>query len=79
MPSITVKNIPEEIYNKIRSQAESHHRSINSEIIACLEQYTHAHRVSEEEILYEARRLRKRARGKLSSDEIDQAINHGRP
>lgn len=79
MPSITVKNIPEEIYNKIRKQAEAHHRSINSEIIACLEQTVQARRISPEKILQEARRLRKKVKGKLSSREIEEAINQGRP
>ncbi|MEX2601200.1 MAG: Arc family DNA-binding protein, partial [Balneolaceae bacterium] len=37
MPSITVKNIPDSIYNKLKQQAQAQHRSMNSEIIACLE------------------------------------------
>ena len=38
MPSITVKNIPEEIYDRVREQANAHNRTINSEIIAFLKQ-----------------------------------------
>jgi len=78
MPSITVKNIPEEIYDKVREQAKAHHRSINSEIIACLEQTVKAKQVSTDDILQEARRLRKKAKGSLSSEEIESAINQGR-
>lgn len=79
MPSITVKNIPEEIYDRVREQAKAHHRSINSEIIACLEQSVKPQKVSTDDILQEARRLRKKAKGSLSSKEIDSAINQGRP
>ncbi|HET6528006.1 MAG TPA: Arc family DNA-binding protein [Balneolaceae bacterium] len=79
MPSITVKNIPDEIYSKVREQADAHHRSINSEIIACLEQSVQARSISAEEILQEARRMRKKAKGSLSSQEIEDAINQGRP
>ncbi|HLR25474.1 MAG TPA: Arc family DNA-binding protein [Fodinibius sp.] len=79
MPSITVKNIPERIYDKVRDQAQAHHRSINSEIIACLEQTVQARRISPDKILQEARKLRKRAKGSLSSQEIEDAINQGRP
>lgn len=79
MPSITVKNIPEEIYNKVREQAEAHHRSINSEIIACLEQTVQARTISDDQILKEARRLRKKAKGSLSNREIEDTINQGRP
>lgn len=79
MPSITVKNIPDEIYDKVREQAKDHHRSINSEIIACLEQTVQAKSISPNDILQEARRLRKKAKGSLSSQEIEAAINTGRP
>ncbi|MDZ7719143.1 MAG: Arc family DNA-binding protein [Balneolaceae bacterium] len=79
MPSITVKNIPEEIYDRVREQAKAHHRSINSEIIACLEQTVNPQQVSTDDILQEARRLRKKAKGSLSSEEIESAINQGRP
>ncbi|HEX6982182.1 MAG TPA: Arc family DNA-binding protein [Balneolaceae bacterium] len=79
MASITVKNIPDEIYSKVRQQADAHHRSINSEIIACLEQAVQARSISADEILQEARRLRKKVKGSLSSQEIEAAINQGRP
>jgi len=36
--SITLKNIPEPLYRRIRMAADRHHRSLNSEIIARLEQ-----------------------------------------
>lgn len=79
MPSITVKNIPDELYDKVREQAQAHHRSINSEIIACLEHTVQARNISPKDILYEARRLRKKVKGSLSAEEIEDAINHGRP
>jgi len=79
MPSITVKNIPEEIYDRVREQANAHHRSINSEIIACLEQTVNPQHISTNDILQEARRLRKKAKGSLSSEEIESAITQGRP
>jgi plasmid stability protein len=79
MPSITVKNIPEEIYDRVREQAKAHHRSINSEIIACLEQTVKSQQVSTDDILQEARRLRKKAKGNLSSEEVESAITKGRP
>lgn len=33
MPAITLKNIPEDLYVKIKKSAESNFRSINSEIL----------------------------------------------
>jgi antitoxin FitA len=79
MPSITVKNIPEPIYKKLKQQAEAQHRSMNSEIIACLEQYVEPKRVSPDEILRQARMMRRKVKGSLSAEEIQDAIDQGRP
>jgi len=79
MPSITVKNIPEPIYNKLKQQAEAQHRSMNSEIIACLEQSVEPKRVSPDEILRQARMMRKKVKGSLPAKEIQDAIDQGRP
>lgn len=78
MPSITVKNIPEEIYEKVKEQAAAHHRSINSEIIACLEKSVSPTRPSPEYIRQQARRARAAARGSLTMEEIRKAIEEGR-
>ena len=78
MPSITVKNIPETIYKKLKKQAEAQHRSMNSEIIACLEQSVNPIRVSPDEILRQARMMRKKVKGSLSAEEIQIAIDQGR-
>lgn len=79
MPSITVKNIPQSIYKKLKQQAEAQHRSMNSEIIACLEQSVEPTRVSADEILRQARMMRKKVRGSFSAEEIQDAIDQGRP
>lgn len=79
MPSITVKNIPDSIYNKLKQQAEAQHRSMNSEIIACLERNVEPNRVSADEILGQARIMRKKVKGSLSTEEIQRAIDQGRP
>ena len=37
MVSITIKNIPEQLYSKLKTQAKLNHRSMNGEILHCLE------------------------------------------
>ena len=37
MATITVKNIPEDLYEKLKGTAKSHRRSINNEVIYCIE------------------------------------------
>ena len=35
--TITLKNVPDVVYEQLKVAAEVHHRSLNSEVIACLE------------------------------------------
>jgi len=37
MPTLTVKNIPEEIYERLKKSASAHRRSINKEVIYCID------------------------------------------
>jgi plasmid stability protein len=37
MVSITIENVPEKLYALLKLSAESHHRSLIDEILACLE------------------------------------------
>lgn len=81
MPSVTVKNIPEDLYKRLKKIAQLRHRSINSEIIRSIEKAvgTSETDASPEELRALARDFHKRQKGKLSPEEIDQAIKSGRP
>ncbi len=78
--SITLKNIPEPIYQRIKLAAKHHHRSMNSEIIACLEQALVPRPVDIDTQLETARRLREKYVGpELGFDDIAGAIERERP
>jgi antitoxin FitA len=38
MPNITIKNIPDRLYQKIKETSQQNRRSINAEVIVCLEE-----------------------------------------
>lgn len=79
MPSITVKNIPSEIYAKLKQSAEISHRSINSEIIACIERAVRSQPVNPDLLLANARKLRtKTASYPIKDGEFTQAKGAGR-
>ena len=60
MPTtLTLKNIPDDLYNRLKAAAESHRRSLNSEALVCLESVLLPQRVSAEDRLTRARELRK--------------------
>jgi plasmid stability protein len=59
MPTtITLKNIPDEIYTRLKDLAATHRRSLNSEAISCLESVLVPHQISPTERLERARELR---------------------
>ena len=79
MPTLTVKNIPDDLYAQLKRSAELNRRSLNSEIIVCIEQAVRSRRVQPEEALLRARALReKTAQYHITDDEFNQAKEAGR-
>jgi plasmid stability protein len=79
MATITVKNIPDELYDRLKSVAEINRRSINSEIIMCIENTVISRRLNLDEVLENARQVRKLTAGHLISDEeFNKAKTEGR-
>lgn len=78
MPDITLTNLPDELLRKLKTRAAANNRSINSEIIACLEKSVTSTRPSPETIRQQAKRMRAKVKGSLSMEEIRKAIEEGR-
>jgi len=79
MATVTVKNIPDELYERLKSVAEINRRSINSEIIVCIENAVVSHRIDLGKTLENARQLRHlTAEYLISDDEFNQAKDEGR-
>lgn len=80
MPTnITIRDIPDEVYEKLKQQAELHHRSINSEVIFYLQQMVQSHRPDPDQVIARAKKLKQQAKDSLSMQQIQQAIDQGRP
>lgn len=58
MATITIKNIPDELYARLRESAEMNRRSIHSEVIVCIERGVTSRRVDPEAFMERARQLR---------------------
>jgi len=79
MPTLTVKNIPGDLYAQLKQSAEINHRSLNSEIIVCIERSVRSSKVSPEAVLARARKLRARTISTpITDDEFSQAKTAGR-
>jgi plasmid stability protein len=79
MITVTIKNIPEQVYERIKAQAKSNHRSINGEILSILEQAISIPPIDVQATLERARKVRElTANYVVTADEIEKMINEGR-
>jgi len=79
MATVTVKNMPDELYKRLKLVAEENRRSINSEIILCIENAVTSRRINPDEMLENARRLRQlTADNLICDDEFNKAKTEGR-
>ena len=77
--TLTLKNIPDEVYERLRKAAKRHRRSLNSEAIVCLESVLVPTGVSVDQRLQRIRRLRAGLVGEFSATDIDNLKRSGRP
>lgn len=81
MPTtLTLKNIPDAVYERLKFSAETHRRSLNSEAIVCLESVLLPTRMKPGERLARARELRAALpQGEFLARDIDAAKRQDRP
>ncbi len=78
MTTLTLKNVPEEVYLRLKSSAELNKRSINSEAIICLQTVLTPGRFDVDERIKRARALREQAAVTLTAQEVDDLKREGR-
>jgi antitoxin FitA len=80
MPTtLTLKNIPDEVYVRLKASALGHRRSLNSEAIVCLESVLLPGRATAEEVIARARAIRESLpKGKFTAKDIDAFKRAGR-
>lgn len=80
MPALTIKNIPDDLYEQLKLKAELHRRSINSEVLVYLEQALRPNKITSTERLNRIEQLRAAIKpNPITPQEIDETINIGRP
>ena len=80
MPTtLTLKNIPDDVYSRLKLSAQTHRRSMNSEALVCLEAVLLPTRLTPTERLARARDLRGALpQGKFRARDIDTLKRKGR-
>ena len=80
MPAITLKNIPEELYTKIKISAKINFRSINSEILFRLKSSISIKKPDVDYLLSQIHAINRNLQIPILNDKlIDKAKNEGRP
>ena len=80
MPTLTLKSLPDTLYHQLKARAAAHRRSLNSEILVCLEQAVSAPTVDAAATLARVDALRARLRVPPVTDDLLAAARAtGRP
>lgn len=79
MVAITLKNVPSELYDRVKQKAKANHRSINNELISIIEQSVMPQQIDVNAWLEKARQLRETtAHYVVSDEELTRLKNKGR-
>lgn len=78
MPSLTLKDIPRRLHQRLRERAERNRPSLSQEALACLEQIVAADPIDPDALLAKVRALRTGIKP-VPHHELDNWINRGRP
>ncbi|MEX2399180.1 MAG: hypothetical protein WD423_00300 [Rhodothermales bacterium] len=78
MANLTVKKLPDDLYEKLKEQAHAHRRSIAAETTVILERALGERLTTEFDVFHRAARLRGDSRVYLTENELAEAVRHGR-
>lgn len=78
MANLTVKDLPDPLYKKLKSRAHANRRSIAGEVTVLLERALGERPTREEELFGRAKRLRDRTPTRLTEEKRQEAVRRGR-
>jgi len=73
LANLNVKNIPADVYERLKRRASDHRRSLNGEILVLLEQGVKSSRVDPVDFLRRLKAVQERMNGKPLTDEVLEA------
>jgi plasmid stability protein len=79
MATLSIKNVPDALVKRLKSQAATNRRSLNLEVIAVLEGATRSTPVDVEALLARARAVRIIPKRPITDEYVNRAKRRGRP
>lgn len=77
--TLTLKKVPDDVYERLKAAAEANRRSLNSEAIVCLESVLAFGQTNADERIARARHLRAGLAGRFDPQDIERLKQQGRP
>ncbi len=78
MANLTVKDLPDDLYQKLKARARAHRRSIAGETTVILERALGERVISEDKLMSRAQRLREESSAYLTESERKEVVREGR-
>jgi len=78
MATITIKNLPDPLYKKLKNRAKSNNRSINRELVNLISKELEGSYFDAAQVIESALVSQSWAKGKLTEEEIKEAKEAGR-
>jgi plasmid stability protein len=78
MANLTVKDLPDSLYEKLKSRAHANRRSIASEVTVLLERALGERATAEDDLLRRAKQLRDRTPTRLTEEKRKEALRRDR-
>lgn len=78
MSAITLKRIAGSLHRQLKERAARHHRSLNQEILSCLEASVRSVTVDADALIARARILRRQVSGRLTDRTLRRLVDQGR-
>jgi plasmid stability protein len=78
MPTVTLKGMPETLHHRLKTRAREHQRSLNKEILSCLEAAVSAHRIDPQTWLARAAAARSQVHGRIKDSDLKAWREAGR-
>lgn len=79
MATLTIKNVPDELYERIKLSAANNRRSINQEVLFLIEKVLAANETNFDKTLEEIRAFREQLGIYITEEDLNKAKNEGRP
>ena len=79
MATITIKNLPDSIHGALKERARLHGRSLNGEVVSCLQSSVSVSRIDVTKVLESVDQVRSSDSTQLDPTLLKMAIEEGRP